>query len=107
MTDTDSAILTIAQRLYHWSSEDNISILIQFDDNSSHDNSSPGLYYCYIILSSGLISNFFKLKDWKMRQVLCCTSGESIPEAKQNLLNELLKKAREALEVPIEQVMKS
>jgi hypothetical protein len=102
----DNVILTIAERLYHWSSDDCISILVQRDLNRemSTDNNNC---YCYIILTPAPIANFIKLEDFKIRQVLCSTMGDTPAAAKRQLLDTLIEKAKDALAVPIEQIMNS
>jgi len=102
----DNTILTMAERLYHWSSDDCISILVQRDLNRGTPNNTDDCY-CYVILTPAPISNFIKLKDFRIRQVLCSSMGNTPAEAKQKLLDTLVQKAKDALAVPIEQVMNS
>lgn len=104
MTDfsLDETILDMAQGLYYWSSEDCISILTQRDVESD-----PIRCYCFIVLTPGVMSCFLKVEDWKVRQVLCSGAGNTPTEAKQDLLNGLIQKAKDALAVPIKQVMES
>lgn len=101
----DDTIMTIAERLYGWSSEDHINLIIQ---KETPEVSDPIIrYYCFVIMTLGPLNSFLKIEDWKIRCVLCAGAGPSINEAKQDLLNRLLEKAKSALEVPVEQVMNS
>jgi len=101
MTDIDDTLMEIAERLYTWSSDDSIDLLIQKVKNQEK------YYHCCIILSPAVICNVVKLEDWRVRHVLCTGTGKTALEAKQFLLNSLMDKAKHALAVPVEEVMES
>ena len=112
MTDVsiDATIIEMADKLFQhgWSvNEESYDLLIQRCSYPNTQGDPKITYMIYIVYGLGSLGNFPNCQDWRVKHVLCSSSGDTIVEAKQNLLDDLMNRARDALAVPVEQVMDS
>lgn len=110
MTDIsiDATIIEMADKLFQhgWGTgEESYDLLIQrcfYPDDIGGQKTN---YMIYIVYGLGNLSSFPNCQDWRIKHVVCSSAGDTITKAKQNLLDDLLNRARDALSVPVEQVM--
>jgi len=92
-------ILSIAERLYAWWSNDSIDLVIQ--------KNADGYHYFIVVMSGSPHAPQTFNNKWEIKYILCSGTGHTIDSAQHDLLSRLLQKARDVLEIPIEQIMNS